>query len=112
MLARYTLRQRLLLAAANKKDGFDVSLSDSRRLFQHRFADWCKLQCEHMPRLPLPEEEVVLIPSAEEEDDSEEILALPSDFSSDELDAYELRPLGMFELKLRVGLTFDLLREV
>ena len=112
MTIRYTLRQRADLAANSKKDGFDLSLSDACRLFRQRFAEWRKAQCKHMPRLPLPEEEALLVPSDDEQDDCEEILALPSDFSSDELDTYELRPLGMFELKLRVGLAFDLLRDV
>ncbi len=37
---------------------------------------------------------------------------MPSDFNADELEAYDLRNLAVYELKIRVGLAFDLLQQV
>ncbi|KAI0686515.1 hypothetical protein C8Q76DRAFT_636106 [Earliella scabrosa] len=65
-----------------------------------------------MSELPLPEDESVIVPADDEQDDGHEILALPSDFNSEELDAYKIRDLAHYELKLRVGLAFDLISKV
>ncbi|KAI0686907.1 hypothetical protein C8T65DRAFT_590664 [Cerioporus squamosus] len=68
-----------------------------------------------MPLLPVPDE-VIGTPGdpedEEDEDDGAEILALPSEFNATELDTYDLCTLASYELKLRIGLAFDLLREV
>ncbi|TFK79315.1 hypothetical protein K466DRAFT_505751 [Polyporus arcularius HHB13444] len=66
-----------------------------------------------MPLLPLLDETTpTSLDDNEGEDDGEEILALPSDFNAEELVAYDLNTLAVYELKLRVGLAFDLLQQV
>ncbi|RDX55274.1 hypothetical protein OH76DRAFT_1478704 [Lentinus brumalis] len=64
-----------------------------------------------MPLLPLPDELLLLenLDDTEDPCDDEELLALPLDFTSYEVDAYELKVLAAYELKLRIGLAFNLL---
>ncbi|TFK81878.1 hypothetical protein K466DRAFT_501353 [Polyporus arcularius HHB13444] len=64
-----------------------------------------------MPLLPVPDN-AEADPEDDEEDDGEEILGLPSEFNPQELDTYDLGTLASYELKLRIGLAFDLLCEV
>ena len=109
---RFTLREREQLAAEDKKDGFAASLSDSWRLFRQRFSEWRMEQAKHMPLLALPQEQMTTLAFEEEEEDGHELLALPSDFTAKEIETYQIRVLATYELKLRVGLAFDLLREV
>ncbi len=67
-----------------------------------------------MPLLPLPDELLLLenLDDTEDPCDDEELLALPLDFTSYEVDAYELKVLAAYELKLRIGLAFNLLGDV
>ena len=65
-----------------------------------------------MPLLALPQEQMTTLAFEEEEEDGHELLALPSDFTAKEIETYQIRVLATYELKLRVGLAFDLLREV
>ncbi len=45
-------------------------------------------------------------------DPATKILALPSNFNAQEIDTYDVKPLATYELKLWVGLAFDLLSNV
>lgn len=76
-----------------------------------RFIEWRQEQVHRMPHLTLPNDTIAL-DADDEHDDGEEILGLPSEMSMDDLKQWDLKLAASYELKIRVGLAFDLLDEV
>ena len=80
--------------------------------FRSKFAKWREAQRKHMPTF----DAFVQTDDAEDDrDDAEddenptfdEVFGMPSDFTSEELEEYEITHLAHFELSLRLGLAFD-----
>ena len=80
--------------------------------FRTKFSKWREAQRKHMPTF----EAFVQTDDAEDDRNEtdeganptfDEVFALPSDFTTDELEEYEITHLVQFELALRVGLAFD-----
>lgn len=86
-------------------------------VFAQKLHNWRTSQRKRMPALKTwlpPADDCVPSDEDDTEDDAvtEEVLGLPSDFSRNERNDYELDELASFELSIRIGLAFDQLEAV
>lgn len=108
----FRLRGRRKLA--NQHDLGDEgtqTIEAESRSFRMHFLEWRAEQTEQMPQLALPKE-IITLDADDEHDNGEEILGLPSEMSATDVVRFDLTLAASHELKIRIGLAFDLLEEV